>query len=229
MYPRHTLEAIARVVSKHPRLLVLSDEIYESITYAPAEHISFAGLPGMWGRTLTVNGFSKVCGVCVCGEGGGWVQGFGESQWDPTVRRREAMAAAAQNINFSGLPGMWGRTLTVNGFSTVGGCGMGSGGSETWVGACEGWGGGVLQVDTFTTCDNYFFGGGGGACRRMSEAVGVGARGGGVCCTTHQRSTAALRDCRSCGAAHSLSTAFQKYVEEGSNILLCKCWRGAQQ
>lgn len=61
MYPRETLEAIAKVVAKHPRLLVLSDEIYESITYAPAEHISFAGLPDMWGRTLTVNGFSKVC------------------------------------------------------------------------------------------------------------------------------------------------------------------------
>jgi hypothetical protein len=75
------------------------------------------------------------------------------------------MAAAAQNVKFSGLPGMWGRTLTVNGFSTVGGCGMGSGGSETWVGACGGegggFGGGGLQVDTFTTCDNCFFGGGG--------------------------------------------------------------------
>jgi hypothetical protein len=28
--------------------------------HAPAEHSSFAGLPGMWGRPLTVNGFSKV-------------------------------------------------------------------------------------------------------------------------------------------------------------------------
>lgn len=39
---------------------VLSDEIYEHIIYAPATHTSFASLPGMWGRTLTVNGFSKV-------------------------------------------------------------------------------------------------------------------------------------------------------------------------
>jgi aspartate/methionine/tyrosine aminotransferase len=50
-------------VASHPRLLVLSDEIYEAITYPPASHHSFAGLPGMWGRTLTVNGFSKVGGV----------------------------------------------------------------------------------------------------------------------------------------------------------------------
>lgn len=39
---------------------VISDEIYENIIYAPATHTSFAALPGMWDRTLTVNGFSKV-------------------------------------------------------------------------------------------------------------------------------------------------------------------------
>jgi hypothetical protein len=39
---------------------VLSDEIYEHIIYQPAKHTSFASLPGMWERTLTINGFSKV-------------------------------------------------------------------------------------------------------------------------------------------------------------------------
>jgi aspartate/glutamate/aspartate-prephenate aminotransferase len=60
VYSREALEAIASVVAAHPRLLVLSDEIYESIIYEPAAHVSFGALPGMWGRTLTVNGFSKV-------------------------------------------------------------------------------------------------------------------------------------------------------------------------
>ena len=46
-------------MAEHPRLLVLADEIYEHIIYPPARHVSFAGLPGMWSRTLTVNGFSK--------------------------------------------------------------------------------------------------------------------------------------------------------------------------
>ncbi|XP_052310748.1 bifunctional aspartate aminotransferase and glutamate/aspartate-prephenate aminotransferase isoform X2 [Populus trichocarpa] len=59
VYSKKLLEEIARIVAKHPRLLVLSDEIYEHIIYAPATHISFASLPGMWERTLTVNGFSK--------------------------------------------------------------------------------------------------------------------------------------------------------------------------
>ena len=52
-------QALAEVVARHPRLLVLSDEIYEHIIYPPARHVSFAALPGMWPRTLTVNGFSK--------------------------------------------------------------------------------------------------------------------------------------------------------------------------
>ncbi|KAA3473611.1 bifunctional aspartate aminotransferase and glutamate/aspartate-prephenate aminotransferase-like [Gossypium australe] len=59
VYPKKLLEKIAEIVAKHPRLLVLSDEIYEHIIYAPATHTSFASLPGMWERTLTVNGFSK--------------------------------------------------------------------------------------------------------------------------------------------------------------------------
>ena len=52
-------QELAAVVAEHPRLMVLSDEIYEHIIYAPARHHSFAALPGMWPRTLTVNGFSK--------------------------------------------------------------------------------------------------------------------------------------------------------------------------
>ncbi len=48
------------MVRSHPRLMVLSDEIYEYIMYPPAQHHSFAGLPDMHQRTLTINGFSKV-------------------------------------------------------------------------------------------------------------------------------------------------------------------------
>ncbi|KAF9611992.1 hypothetical protein IFM89_037275 [Coptis chinensis] len=40
VYPRKLMEEIAKIVAKHPRLLVLSDEIYEHIVYAPATHIS---------------------------------------------------------------------------------------------------------------------------------------------------------------------------------------------
>jgi len=59
VYPRETLEELAKIIVEHPRLLVLSDEIYEHIVYAPASHHSIAAFPGMWERTLVVNGFSK--------------------------------------------------------------------------------------------------------------------------------------------------------------------------
>ncbi|KAL2531431.1 Bifunctional aspartate aminotransferase and glutamate/aspartate-prephenate aminotransferase [Abeliophyllum distichum] len=70
VYPRKLLEEIAQIVARHPRLLVLSDEIYEHIIYAPATHTSFASLPGMWDRTLTVNGFSKAFAMT------GWRLGY---------------------------------------------------------------------------------------------------------------------------------------------------------
>ncbi|XP_059315250.1 bifunctional aspartate aminotransferase and glutamate/aspartate-prephenate aminotransferase isoform X1 [Lycium ferocissimum] len=70
VYPRKLLEEIAQIVARHPRLLVISDEIYEHIIYAPATHTSFASLPGMWDRTLTVNGFSKAFAMT------GWRLGY---------------------------------------------------------------------------------------------------------------------------------------------------------
>ncbi|KAF3441024.1 hypothetical protein FNV43_RR19310 [Rhamnella rubrinervis] len=68
--PKKLLEQIAQIIARHPRLLVLSDETYEHIIYAPATHTSFASLPGMWERTLTVNGFSKAFAMT------GWRLGY---------------------------------------------------------------------------------------------------------------------------------------------------------
>ena len=38
--------------------MVLADEIYEQITF-DEKHVAFATLPGMYERTVTINGFSK--------------------------------------------------------------------------------------------------------------------------------------------------------------------------
>ncbi|MEA2089561.1 MAG: pyridoxal phosphate-dependent aminotransferase [Thermoproteota archaeon] len=40
-------------------LVVISDEVYEKITYDNVQHYCLASFPGMWGRTLVVNSFSK--------------------------------------------------------------------------------------------------------------------------------------------------------------------------
>lgn len=54
---KEDLQAIAEVVIRHD-LYVLSDEIYSELTYG-SDHVSIASLPGMRGRTLVINGFSK--------------------------------------------------------------------------------------------------------------------------------------------------------------------------
>ena len=52
------LDALTSVVERHD-LLVISDEVYAELVYDGRSHISFASLPGMAERTLTINGFSK--------------------------------------------------------------------------------------------------------------------------------------------------------------------------
>lgn len=51
------LKAIAGVL-KNTDIIVISDEIYSELNFAGG-HVSPASIPGMWERTVTVNGFSK--------------------------------------------------------------------------------------------------------------------------------------------------------------------------
>jgi len=54
---RRDLEEIAKVIEKHD-IFVLSDEIYSELCYTE-NHVSIANIPGMWERTVLINGFSK--------------------------------------------------------------------------------------------------------------------------------------------------------------------------
>jgi aspartate aminotransferase len=68
MFTRDELRIIADVCRRHD-LLLISDEIYDRITYgAPAQ--SVAGMPGMWERSVTINGFSKAYAMT------GWRLGY---------------------------------------------------------------------------------------------------------------------------------------------------------
>jgi len=55
---RDEMEGIATVARKHD-LIVMSDEVYEEIVFAPATHIPMASLPGMHERTITISSTSK--------------------------------------------------------------------------------------------------------------------------------------------------------------------------
>jgi len=52
------LTALAKVLEKHPKIFIVSDEIYEHINFS-GNFCSIASIPGMYDRTITVNGVSK--------------------------------------------------------------------------------------------------------------------------------------------------------------------------
>ncbi len=58
VFDRVELEAIARLCLEHD-LVVITDEVYEHLTYDGAEHIPLATLPGMRDRTVTISSAGK--------------------------------------------------------------------------------------------------------------------------------------------------------------------------
>ena len=58
-YSSSELEKIADVLKKYPKVLIMSDDIYEHVTYDNFVFSTIAQYPEMLSRTLTVNGVSK--------------------------------------------------------------------------------------------------------------------------------------------------------------------------
>lgn len=58
VFSRAELEIIARLAERHD-VIVLSDEVYEFLTFDGTEHVPFASLPGMRERTLCLSSNSK--------------------------------------------------------------------------------------------------------------------------------------------------------------------------
>lgn len=69
IYSYEELEALAEVLKKHERVMVISDEIYEHINYT-GKRASMAQVPGMKERTVIINGVSKAYAMT------GWRIGF---------------------------------------------------------------------------------------------------------------------------------------------------------
>ncbi|HZZ40078.1 MAG TPA: aminotransferase class I/II-fold pyridoxal phosphate-dependent enzyme [Acidobacteriaceae bacterium] len=69
VFTREELESIAALAREHD-LFVLTDEIYEYFVFDGARHISFATLPGMAERTITISGLSKTFSIT------GWRVGY---------------------------------------------------------------------------------------------------------------------------------------------------------
>lgn len=58
VYTYDELSKIAQIAIKHD-LIVMSDEVYEHITFDGAKHIPTATIPGMWERTITISSTGK--------------------------------------------------------------------------------------------------------------------------------------------------------------------------
>ena len=69
VYSKEELAGLAKVLEKHPQVIVIADEIYEHINYV-GKHESIAQFPAMKDRTVIVNGVSKAYAMT------GWRIGF---------------------------------------------------------------------------------------------------------------------------------------------------------
>jgi aspartate aminotransferase len=59
-YTRGDLKALAEVLMRHPQVWVLTDDMYEHLVYGDFEYTTLAQVePGLYERTLTMNGVSK--------------------------------------------------------------------------------------------------------------------------------------------------------------------------
>ncbi len=58
VYSREELTALAKVLEKYPNICVVADEIYEHINFS-GTFCSIASIPGMFEKTITVNGVAK--------------------------------------------------------------------------------------------------------------------------------------------------------------------------
>lgn len=69
VFSRDELQMIADLCQEHD-VIVVSDEVYDRITFDGAHHIPIATLPGMWERTLTLNSTGKTFSMT------GWKVGY---------------------------------------------------------------------------------------------------------------------------------------------------------
>ena len=113
-YSRDELKALTDVLMRHPQVWLLTDDMYEQVVYDDFEFYTPAQVePGLYDRTLTINGHSKVFSMT------GWRVGYGAGPLDlikamnvvqsqsttHTSSISQAAAVAALNGPMDFLPG----------------------------------------------------------------------------------------------------------------------------
>ena len=97
---RQDMEAIAAVL-RGTNIIAISDEIYSELNYTGQGHVSFASIPDMWERTITLNGFSKAFAMT------GWRLGYAcapqEIIYEMNKVHQYAIMCAARQAQVAGI------------------------------------------------------------------------------------------------------------------------------
>lgn len=94
VFTRDELELVAVQARRHD-IVVVTDEVYEHVTFDGAEHVPMATLPGMWERTITISSAGKTFSVT------GWKVGWASGPTDLV----EVVGRTSQWLTFSGGAG----------------------------------------------------------------------------------------------------------------------------
>ncbi|PHS29404.1 MAG: aspartate aminotransferase [Robiginitomaculum sp.] len=91
-YSRAELEALGEVLLKYPHVWVLTDDMYEHLIYDDFEFYTIAqAVPGLYERTLTMNGVSKAYAMT------GWRIGYAAGPKDLIAAMRKVMSQSTSN------------------------------------------------------------------------------------------------------------------------------------
>jgi aspartate/methionine/tyrosine aminotransferase len=111
VFTRDELQLVADLCQQHD-VLLLTDEVYDRITFDNNEHIPMATLPGMWERTLTINSTGKTFSMT------GWKIGYtlGPADLNAAIRAAHQFSTFATATPFQEAMAIALETAPQNGY-----------------------------------------------------------------------------------------------------------------
>ncbi len=104
--PRETIDTLVEGLEAHPRVVVLSDEIYSRITYDGHEHVSLLGYPQLEDRLILLDGWSKTYAMTGWRLGYAvWPQSLVEGATRLAINCHSCVNAATQHAGIAALDG----------------------------------------------------------------------------------------------------------------------------
>lgn len=92
MYSQEEQRALAAVLENHPKITIISDEIYEKLVFGGIDHFSIGSIDSLTERVITINGLSKAYAMT------GWRIGYACAPGNDSQMAR-AMARVQGQLN----------------------------------------------------------------------------------------------------------------------------------